>query len=444
MRKPLTVREFDTIVAASDDQLNNESYKTLDAGSFEELLKFVRDGKADEETADVLEFLKIGFKRGVGYTLRPVNYVGLIQMANGTQIEILPKVSFDSEEDTDCVRTKKIFLRMLQSLKDFPCKVSAMSDLSIARLNLYEIFIRMYLDAVRQLVRQGIRSAYVSYEENLKVFKGKLNVAQQIRLNAAHQERFAVTHDEFLPDRPENRLIKTTLNKLRNMTFSPESGKRIRQLMDAFDGVGMSDNIHADLDKVVLDRNMDYYAEIIRWSRIFLENKSFTSFSGADRARALLFPMETVYESYVAQQLRRVFVPEGWSVSTQEKGHWLFMEPSRKFALRPDIVIRKDGRTVILDTKWKRLTNDPRFNYGISQADMYQMYAYGKKYGASEIWLLYPMTEEMRECGPLRFNSGDGVTVQVHFVDLTEAAQGKGDIRANMKELMGKIENWYV
>ena len=103
MRKPLTVREFDTIVAASDDQLNNECYKTLDAVSFEELLKFVRDGKADEESADVLEFLKIGFKRGVGYTLRPVNYVGLIQMANGTQLEILPKVSFESEEDTDCI-----------------------------------------------------------------------------------------------------------------------------------------------------------------------------------------------------------------------------------------------------------------------------------------------------------------------------------------------------
>ena len=45
----------------------------------------------------------------------------------------------------------------------------------------------------------------------------------------------------------------------------------------------------------------------------------------------------------------------------------------KQFALRPDIVIRKDNRTVILDTKWKYLYKNERNNYGISQADMYQM-----------------------------------------------------------------------
>ena len=108
-------------------------------------------------------------------------------------------------------------------------------------------------------------------------------------------------------------------------------------------------------------------------------NKSFTTFSGATASRALLFPMESVYESYVAKQMKKVMSPEGWEVSSQDKGYYLFMEPRRQFALRPDIVMKRGERTVILDTKWKSLVDNERVNYGISQADMYQMYAYSKK-----------------------------------------------------------------
>ena len=36
-------------------------------------------------------------------------------------------------------------------------------------------------------------------------------------------------------------------------------------------------------------------------------------------------------------------------------------------------------KTIVMDTKWKRLTDDPYANYGIAQSDMYQMYAYAKK-----------------------------------------------------------------
>ena len=47
-----------------------------------------------------------------------------------------------------------------------------------------------------------------------------------------------------------------------------------------------------------------------------------------------------------------------------------------------------------MDTKWKVLSED-KANYGISQADMYQMYAYQKKYNAKNVTLLYPKTENV-------------------------------------------------
>jgi 5-methylcytosine-specific restriction enzyme subunit McrC len=69
-----------------------------------------------------------------------------------------------------------------------------------------------------------------------------------------------------------------------------------------------------------------------------------------------------------------------------------------------------------MDTKWKILS-DAKANYGISQADMYQMYAYQKKYSSENVTLLYPKTENIsRE--DIGFSSDDGVIVRVRFVDL--------------------------
>ena len=86
-----------------------------------------------------------------------------------------------------------------------------------------------------------------------------------------------------------------------------------------------------------------------------------------------------------------------------------------------------------MDTKWKSLIDNERKNYGISQADMYQMYAYSKKYGTSEIWLLYPLNDEMRDYEDIRFASGDGTTVRLHFVDVAH-------IEASLLELERKLE----
>lgn len=418
MDKLLEVKEYDSITG-NVDYKDDEKYKYLDQKAFADLIEFIHEYAGDEENADALDFMRIAYKRNVGDVVTIKNYVGLIQMKNGYQVQILPKVSFgDGAEDPGNKRTKKIFLKMLRSMKDFPSKVFNDASLKVDQMNLYEIFINMYLQEVRQLVKRGIKSAYVTQEDNLKYYKGKLLINQQIRTNLAHRERFHVTYDEFHPNRAENRLVKATLLKLQKLTSSAENAKEINQLLTAFEMVEPSLNYQKDFSRVKIDRNTKDYEMLMQWSKVFLMNKSFTTFSGDSTSRALLFPMESVYESYVAQQIRKIFCPDGWEVSSQDKGHYLFVEPKRQFALRPDIVLEMDGRTVIMDTKWKSLVNNERINYGISQADMYQMYAYSKKYKTSEIWLLYPVNDDMRDYTDIRFDSGDGTTVNVFFVDV--------------------------
>ena len=86
--------------------------------------------------------------------------------------------------------------------------------------------------------------------------------------------------------------MKATLAKLQKLTTSAENSKEIRQLLTAFEMVDASVNYEKDFAKVVINRNTQDYEILMQWSRVFLMNKSFTTFSGFTSSRALLFPME--------------------------------------------------------------------------------------------------------------------------------------------------------
>ena len=431
MNKFLEVKEFD-IITGNPNFKNDEKYKYLDTVAFENLIEFIHQFTGNEEVADALDFMRISYKRNIGNIVSIKNYVGLIQMKNGYQIQILPKINFTNSEDLENRNTKKIFLNMLRSMKDFPSKVFNNSNIQVDRMNLYEIFINMYLQEIRRLIKIGLKSDYIFKEDNLNYYKGKLLTSQHFKMNLVHKERFYVAYDEFNPNRVENKLIKATLLKLQKLTTSAENSKKIRQLLVFFEMIDASMNYTADFSKVRINRSNRDYEMIMQWSKVFLLNKSFTTFSGSNNSRALLFPMEKVYESYVAKYLKKILEKDGWDVSSQDRGYYLFIEPRLQFALIPDIICKHGKRTIIMDTKWKKLINNERINYGISQSDMYQMYAYSKKYKTSEIWLLYPLNDEMKEHSEISFNSGDGTTVNIYFVDLE-------NIQSSLEVLRNKI-----
>jgi 5-methylcytosine-specific restriction enzyme subunit McrC len=421
MRKPVEVREFEVITYNRDFD-GEKGYAVVSKEDFEDLEQFIEEYAGTDTDSDAFDFMRISKKRSIGEVISFNNYVGLIQTSKGFQVQVLPKIDYDNEDDSSHEKTKKAFLRMLSSMKDFPGKTFNDATLNVGKMNLYELFVAMYIKEVQILVKHGIRSSYVQEEDNLNCLKGKLVFSQHIKYNMAHKEKFYFAYDDFNMNTPENRIVKATLEKLLKITQSAKNSKDIRQLLPAFEMIDSSKNYEADLSLITINRNTKDYDLLIKWARIFLFNKSFTTFSGKARSRAILFPMESVYESYIAKQIRRMFGEKGWDVSAQDHAFHLFSEPKR-FALRPDIVVRRDGLTVVMDTKWKRLVNLDSKNYGISQGDMYQMYAYSKYYNSPEIWLLYPLTNDMRKHEKITYATNDktgiATKVNIFFIDLS-------------------------
>lgn len=436
-KRKYTIKEYDSFTKNPDVQL--PGYHYMPEPVFDCLEQFVLSNRQVSDT-DPLELMVVTSKRGIGKVISARNYVGVITMNSGAQIEILPKLYSRNEESSEG-ETKQIFLKMLKSLLRMPYKHFNVSSLDQEKYSILDIFIRMFVEEAYILVKRGLKSAYAGHEDNEYFYKGKLKFSEHIRLNAVHKERFYIEYDVFSADRPENRLIKSTIRFLQKVCSSSKLQKDLYTLSAAFESVEFSADYTQDFAKITDDRNMSEYATILQWCRVFLYRNSFTPFIGSGVAYALLFPMEKVFESYVAGQLKKRLSHPKYSLMTQHRLHHLYDEPEQRFLLKPDIVVACDGGTVVLDTKWKMLSPDG--NHGISQSDMYQAYAYHKKYTALTVFLVYPWTTEVAEIkDPIIYRSKDGVSVQVHFVDLSEGSDGVAElghlIEDNLKNLIRK------
>ncbi len=403
-----------------------DGYTTLPERTFSRLESFLLTSRGG---GDALELMTVSARKGTGKIITARNYVGTIVMSDGTVIEILPKIYANS--DTSCAR--KLLLDMLGTLKDPPFKTIQLARLKADRVPLFELFIRMFIDEVYLIAKRGLRSGYRAVQSNRSTVKGKLLFAEQIRHNTVHRERTFAEYDEFDIDRAENRLIKATIMFLIRKSGSLGNRADLKTLLSIFDSVDSSANYEADFSKCTDERSMRDYAAAIRWCRVFLTGRSFTAYTGPEVAWALLYPMEMLFESWVVSMLKKLLPAGEFHVSAQDQRYYLFDLPARQFRLRPDIVItrKSDGKIFVLDTKWKLLADTPPA-YGISQADMYQMYVYQKKYGAQCATLIYPKTDKKLTERDIAFRSSDGARVHAGFVDLLDA---KGSLLGNLKRL---------
>ena len=374
MKKEFILKEFEYLQYKDNTKDNFIKKETFDS-----LEKFVLE---NEKTA---QYLKITTKNGFGKVLQAQNYVGVIQTKDGTTIEILPKIKNATTE-----KSKDILIKMLKTLKNSPFKNLSVANLKSSKIPLFEIFISMFLEELTVLVRNGIKSDYISKEENLKFLKGKLKISEQIKYNTIHKERFFVQYEEFISNRVENRLIKTTLQFLYNKSKLNKNQQRIREFLFVFDEIEISHNIKTDFSKIKLNRQMKDYEQVLLWCKTFLLENSFSPYKGNDIAFALLFDMNLLFESFVYSYLKKS--SNFQDIKSQDKTHHLAYENGiGRFRLKPDIVI--NGGKIIADTKWKILSEDKAYN-GVLQDDMYQLYAYGTKYDNCEkIYLIYPFDE---------------------------------------------------
>jgi 5-methylcytosine-specific restriction enzyme subunit McrC len=339
-----------------------------------------------------------------------LNYVGVLVTPDGTYIEVLPKVTKHSLHENAVDDSRRALLKMLKSLGAFRHIQSNNADLKQQKMPLLEVFIGQFLSSVNELVKKGLKRDYQLQSDNLLFLKGKLRPSEQLKHNLVNKHRFAVEYDEYVTDTIPNRLVKTALQVVLKLTRSARHQRLARELEFVFADVGLVKIRATERVNVIINRGMEHYASPVAWSEIILRGMSPLSMQGDAQAFSLLFPLESVFESYVEYVLRTT-LPDHLLVKGQlQSMHLVAYEQKQMFKLKPDIAIYKnDNIALLLDTKWKLIDaskGNGTDKFMLSQQDFYQMHAYGHQYlnGVGELVLIYPVNEKFKTPLPSAFH----------------------------------------
>lgn len=427
MSRVITVSEYSRIYV-------NQKYGdvTITREDILELKSFIdnHNSETSKNTGNYSDFMT-PIRNGVQLN----NYVGVLQTKSNLTIEVLPKIYKNSETKKNQDDIRELFFKMLKTVRHINGKKFRMTHLNTRKQNIFEVFISMFLEESNQIFKQGLSSNYVTIKSNERFRKGKLCMVEHLRLNQTDASKFYNEFDEFLSDTLENQILKNTLLILLKVSKDNNNLRLIREQLIYLETVRNTIINENSFNQVILNRSFSYYEQTLEWCHVFFKGTSFTSFKGEALAVAILFPMEKLFESYIAKVAKTQLMDD--KVVSQDSSYWLFdktEKTSQSYQLKPDLVIKKEsGELIIADTKWKILDK-----YGPSQSDLYQMYAYYSRYKANfedvkKVLLIYPYSEKYPEKEFLSIDNSEekiGAKIQIKYIDLLS-----DNLEENLKEL---------
>ena len=393
-----------------------------------------------EEQAIALRRLETTLPKGVirwGHkSAKFSQFCGVISLGSDS-IEILPKVH---GRETEPGVSRKILIKMLYAARELTPSLHGAANIDLQKHHLLDVFINHFCGLLFEQIHKGMLKVYVENELNLPVIKGRFLVGQQFKVNLAHKERVYCQYDELQEDNSYNQAIKATLRLLYSVARGSRLRQKLTELLFIFDEIQDIPITATDVRKLPRNRLVKRYDEIFRFCEWFLSGISPDVVVGKNPAIALLFDMNRVFESFITSRLRRVVNGFDYKLRAQGPQRYLGEElhsEKKMFLLKPDISILDKNNHVafIADTKWK-LLNATDSKYGVSQADIYQMLAYGTQYKCKRMALIYPAHKEIgEETHTIAIKRG-GYQVEIWKIDISGLAGIGPSVESQLKTRM--------
>ena len=378
-------------------------------------------------------------------------WVGVMQIP-GLQLEILPKTDdrVSQDDDRSVCEIRRNLMEMLLRGGLGAVRARGIADLAVARGNLHDQLIDAFLDRTLFELRRGLDRGYATEDSNLATLRGKLVLARHVAVNAAQKTRFYCRHDVLTEATRISVRLKQACRVLAGRALPVSVIVKCQHVLALLDDVPDLPIRHREPDPVFTRQN-ERFADIFSFACMLLDGLAPDARVGEVETFSLLFDMEQVFERYIAALLAAEVMPRvaDTTLHPQAKGrrHSLFLDGHEQvLRMAPDLLFvhETDGSTkaLIIDTKWKRLSEEdggrpPR-------SDLYQLYAYLHRFECQRVYLLYPQAVNVppRDFQALARSAGDPVgTVGVRFVDLSGklwTREGKTALANDLDDIVRK------
>jgi len=359
-------------------------------------------------------------------TIKTNNYVGVIRAGNKI-IQIIPKIAQYAKSNDDSYKRQAIsnLLYMLSYTHKLDVKEADLASLNKVNDNFFEVLIFLFAKNLLALIQNNINKEYVSREDNLPFIKGKLQFSNHIKLNSITRTNFYLRYDEFCEDNILNRIFKYTTHLLIKTTKNFSNLKLLQELQFIFNDISLQRVNADDFKKINLTRLNKVYEPVLNLAKIFISQSSLEMSADNISTFSFVFDMNLLFEEYIGTMIRRSCSNRFSSITLQKPCRNLVeskivngKDLGPVFRMKPDIALGQNYKQpeVIVDTKYKVLKDEEK-KEGVSQADLYQMNAYSKKYKCANIVLLYPKLTDQADKN-IQFKIDKNTNVHIRTVDL--------------------------
>lgn len=395
--------------------------KDLDDKTYQALIDFYGDDKKDSFPYYSLIKDGICFKQ----------YVGILCVGDQV-IEVLPKADKDAEGEAIW---REGLLHMLRRVYKLDVKSPSNAPQKLSASAVLDIFINRFLNEVEGILNRGLVKCYHKEEGNLFSLKGKMLWGKQLAKNCVHKERFFVSYTTYDREHLMNRILRQALEIIPKITSNPALRGRATSTLFNFPELKPLQVTPETFTNLVFDRKTEDYKTAIEIAKLILLHYVPKSEAGKTDILALMFDMNKLWEEFIYRVLKRGL--KGCTVEPQQSKQLWKSTTSNYKLIRPDILIKKNNNTYVLDTKWKVPEKSTP-----ADGDLHQMYVYLHEFGAQKVALLYPQTGKEPDIHGEFVGTG-GNNCDMLFLPKCEGGQqGHLDVMDWETKICDKVERW--
>jgi 5-methylcytosine-specific restriction enzyme subunit McrC len=293
-------------------------------------------------------------------------------------------------------------------------------------------FAKILLRGCRQVFRRGVDRGYQTFDGELALLRGRINVAKTLRHSSLRMARVWCEYDELRHDGLQNQLIKATLRRLRDHPQVSSTLKtEISNVVRTFETLGVKDIAirRQHFRRVQLHRNNAFYGFLLHICELAYQGL-FPEQVGSAGLFASLLEDESRLSRVFERFIRNFFRQEQDELDvSSERIEWDILDAAGQSlellpSMQTDVTLRSSARTVVIDAKYYAQTlHSHRDRVRLRSAHLYQLFAYLKNLerrsqpdSRAEGILLYPTVQE-----EVRFSAViQGHKISARTIDLTK------------------------
>ncbi len=314
--------------------------------------------------------------------------VGVIRI-DGFTIQIFPKLYKERYIEYHAIIARNLAVMLSYNL--VPLSPGGMAALAEEDCDLLELFIHMFAVHLLALLSHTQSREYLIERDSLRYVQERILTREY--WNPARLHIIPCQYHTFSQDTLINRTLKYCSTLMLRQTRNYETASLLRKILQIIEPVGYTPVTLHEVRSIHLNRLNRVYAPFVKFCEFYLSHTTIALQASNTETFSLMLPMEKVFESFIAGIITHPphILPKGVRCKTQYPAGHLALDHKDNglFRLKPDIVLFYDNSCVVIDTKYKLLSEAKKYD-NVSQSDVYQMYAYGAKTNADTIMLLYP------------------------------------------------------